>query len=96
MPTLLQQEGYTFLNSLFEETLLSQLREEFDILKGEKLENKEISQKISFSRDRYDAEQKRFEIMNPPLLTRFYKSATLQQMIGDSIQERVRVNNWLG
>ncbi|WP_226996187.1 hypothetical protein, partial [Candidatus Protochlamydia sp. W-9] len=90
MSSSLQENGFIFLKSVFTDEQIANLTLEFETLKNEKLKNKEISL------DSYDADQKRFEIMNPPLLKELYKSSALQKTIKSLIKEPVKINNRFG
>lgn len=89
----LQETGYVLLDSIFNEKQMSDLKSEFDSLKATHLENKQIIQPEVSA---YDAGQQRFEIINPPLLNKLYKSGTLKEAFGIDIQESMRINNRCG
>ena len=75
------------LDPIFDAKQLQLMTEEFEALKGDKLETKSIL------RDTYDADQKRFEIIKPPILHQFHKSQQLKEILDESIHEKLKANN---
>lgn len=87
----LKKNGYILFDSIFDSTHSKELRDEFYTLKSQKLEEKNMT----FG-DSYDAEQKRFEIMTPPLLSKIHKNISLNSLTNLVLEEPMRSNNRCG
>ncbi|PWU10281.1 MAG: hypothetical protein C5B47_02380 [Verrucomicrobia bacterium] len=87
----LKEDGYILIETFADRHWFEELRHESESLGQTQFERKDIKDSVS-----QDANQKRLEIINPPLLTEIYKSQSLEELIRLPLAESLKQNNRCG
>jgi|GEM_PF-4950542 len=87
----LKENGYILIETFADCSWFEQLRHESESLERTQFEHKNIQESVS-----QDANQRRFELINPPLLTEIYRSRSIEDLIRLPLAESLKPNHRCG